>query len=174
MLIKESIFMKTLSLKKINISILILFLLSAVSLAAPIIVHYLGFKGSEFLPIFFALSLGAYILNPLFLILLALISPILNYLITNMPTPPLLYSLIFEGLIFALITALGKRNSNISFILVSLSALILARLSSVITAIIFNIEIDAWLKGFILGYKGIIINWAFAIIMYLIFKDISN
>ena len=165
--------MKTLSLRKININILILFLLSIISLASPIIIHYLGLKGTEFLPIFFALSLGAYILNPIFLILLAIISPILNYFLTNMPMPPTLYFLIFEGIVFASIISL-LRNKNISFILVSLFAIIAARLSSVILTFIFDISINIWMNGVIIGYKGIIVNWAFASIIFFILKEKNN
>ncbi|WP_300717741.1 hypothetical protein [uncultured Brachyspira sp.] len=161
--------MKTLYLRKININIIILFLLSIISLASPIIIHYFGLRGNEFLPIFFALSLGAYILNPLFLILLSVISPILNYTLTNMPMPPILYFLIFEGIVFAFIISMLK-NKNVSFILLSLSALILARLSSIVLTFIFDININTWIRGIILGYKGIIVNWAFASIMYIIFK----
>ena len=165
--------MKTISLRKININIFILFLLSLISLASPIIIHYLGLKGTEFLPIFFALSLGAYILNPLFLILLSIVSPVLNYFLTNMPMPPTLYFLIFEGIIFASIIGL-LRNKNISFILVSLFAFIAARLLSVILTFIFDISINAWIDGVIIGYKGIIVNWVFASIMYFILKEKNN
>ncbi|ASJ21453.1 hypothetical protein BHAMNSH16_07285 [Brachyspira hampsonii] len=165
--------MKALSLRKINVNIFILFLLSIISLASPIITHYFGFKGTEFLPIFFALSLGAYILNPIFLIVLSFISPILNYFLTNMPMPPTLYFLIFEGIVFSASISVMK-NKKISFILVSLFALILGRLSSVILTFIFDININTWLNGVILGYKGIIVNWIFASVMYLILKDKTN
>ncbi|KLI20204.1 hypothetical protein OFQ54_08060 [Brachyspira hyodysenteriae] len=165
--------MRTLSLRKININIFILFLLSIISLASPIITHYFGFKGTEFLPIFFALSLGSYILNPIFLIILSFISPLLNHFLTNMPMPPTLYFLIFEGLVFSTVISMMK-NKNISFILTSLFAFILGRLSSVILTFIFDININTWLNGLILGYKGIIVNWIFASIMYLILKDKIN
>lgn len=165
--------MRALSLRKINVNIFILFLLSIISLASPIITHYFGLKGTEFLPIFFALSLGAYILNPVFLILLSFISPLLNYFLTNMPMPPTLYFLMLEGIVFVVVITLMK-NRNISFILISLFALILGRLSSVILTFIFDISINTWLNGVILGYKGIIVNWIFASIMYLILKDKCN
>lgn len=165
--------MRTLSLRKINVNIFILFLLSIISLASPIITHYFGFKGTEFLPIFFALSLGAYILNPIFLIMLSFISPLLNYFLTNMPMPPTLYFLIFEGVVFASAVSI-MRNKNISFILVSLFAFVLGRLSSIILAFIFDVSINTWFNGVIFGYKGIIVNWIFASVMYLILKDRIN
>ncbi|WP_297204818.1 hypothetical protein [uncultured Brachyspira sp.] len=162
--------MNTLSLRKSNINILIFFILSAFSLACPIITHHLGFKGTEFLPIFFTLSLGSYILNPLLLILLSVISPVLNYLFTKMPMPPVLYFLIFEGIIFSSAVCL-LRKKNISFILIVLLAFILARLSSVILVFIFDININDWFNGIINGYKGIIVNFLLASIMYLILKN---
>lgn len=165
--------MRALSLRKINVNIFILFVLSIISLASPIITHYFGLKGTEFLPIFFALSLGAYILNPIFLIMLSFVSPLLNYFLTNMPMPPTLYFLMFEGIVFAIVITLMK-NRNISFILVSLFALILGRLSSIILTFIFDVDINTWLNGVILGYKGIIVNWIFASAMYLILKDKIN
>ena len=75
--------------------ILAFILLIGISLGSPIVVHYFGLKGTEFLPIFFALSLASYILNPLSLITLAIISPLINSIITGMPQVPILYFLIF-------------------------------------------------------------------------------
>ncbi|MCZ9886790.1 hypothetical protein [Brachyspira hyodysenteriae] len=87
--------------------------------------------------------------------------------------PPTLYFLILESLVFSIVISLMK-NKNISFILTSLLALILGRLSSVILTFIFDISINTWLNGVILGYKGIIVNWIFASVMYLILKDKIN
>lgn len=163
--------MTSLSLRKLNINIFILFILSALSLACPILTHFLGLKGNELLPIFFALSIGAYILNPLFLIILSIVSPLMNYFITNMPMPPTLYFLIFEGIVFSFIIILLRNNRNISFILAVLLAFISARLSSVILTFIFDVSINDWFNGVINGYKGIIANFLFASISYLIIKN---
>ncbi|MEI0517088.1 hypothetical protein [Brachyspira murdochii] len=162
--------MKSLVIRKTNINALILILLTFISLASPIAVHYFGLSGKEFLPIFFALSLGAYILNPLFLIILSIISPLINYFLTNMPMPPTLYFLIFEGIVFSSIV-LFFRNKNVSFILITLFAFIFARFSSIILTFIFDISIDAWFRGVLSGYKGIIVNFVFSVLMYFIFKE---
>lgn len=162
--------MKSLVIRKTNINALILILLTFISAASPIVIHYLGLNGKEFLPIFFALSLGAYILNPLFLIALSIISPIINYFLTNMPMPPTLYFLIFEGVIFSSIIVFF-RNKNVSFILLTLFAFIFARFSSVVLIFIFNVSIDAWFRGVLSGYKGIIVNFVFSVLIYLIFKE---
>ncbi|MEI0603674.1 hypothetical protein R4K55_05585 [Brachyspira alvinipulli] len=162
--------MTSLSLRKLNINIFILFILSALSLACPILTHSLGLKGNEFLPIFFTLSIGAYILNPLFLIILSVASPLMNYFITNMPMPPTLYFLMFEGIVFSSIVVL-LRNKSISFILIVLLAFVSARLSSFILTFIFDVSINTWFNGVINGYKGIIVNVLFASITYLILKN---
>ncbi|WP_028328795.1 hypothetical protein [Brachyspira alvinipulli] len=162
--------MTSLSLRKSNINIFILFILSALSLACPILTHSLGLKGNEFLPIFFTLSIGAYILNPLFLIILSIISPLMNYFITNMPMPPTLYFLILEGIVFSSIVVL-LRNKNISFVLIALLAFISARLSSFVLTFIFDVSINDWFNGVINSYKGIIVNVLFSSITYLILKN---
>ncbi|WP_157154736.1 hypothetical protein [Brachyspira murdochii] len=162
--------MKSLVIRKTSINVLIFIFLAFISLASPIAVHYLGLNGKEFLPIFFALSLGAYILNPLFLILLSIISPLINYFLTNMPMPPTLYFLIFEGVVFSVIVSFF-RNKNVSFILITLFAFIFARFSSIILTFIFDISIDTWFRGVLSGYKGIIVNFVFSVLMYFIFKE---
>lgn len=162
--------MTSLSIKKTNINAIVLVLLSLISLVSPIAVHYFGLKGTEFLPIFFALSLGAYILNPIFLITLAVVSPIINYFLTNMPMPPTLYFLIFEGVVFASIISLLK-NKNIPFVLLTLFAFVLARLSSVILTFLFDVNINTWVSGFIGSYKGIIVNFIFSASIYFIFRE---
>ncbi|PCG19062.1 hypothetical protein [Brachyspira sp. G79] len=162
--------MKSLVIRKTNINALILILLTFISAASPIVIHYLGLNGKEFLPIFFALSLGAYILNPLFLIALSIISPLINYFLTNMPMPPTLYFLIFEGIVFSSIIVFF-RNKNISFILLTLFAFIFARFSSIILTFIFDVSIETWFIGVLSGYKGIIVNFVFSVLIYLIFKE---
>ena len=144
-------------------------LLIAISLISPIIVHYFGLKGTEYLPIFFALSLGAYILNPISLITLSIISPLMNSILTGMPQIPILYFLIFEGFIFSILISILK-NKFPFFILAPLS-FIVARFSSILLAFLLNENIEIWLNGIVNGYKGIIINSIFALSAYFIFKD---
>lgn len=152
--------------------ILAFILLIGISLGSPIVVHYFGLKGTEFLPIFFALSLASYILNPLSLIALAIISPLINSIITGMPQVPILYFLIFEGFIFSVLISLLKNKFSFC-ILVPLS-FIIARLSSILLVFLLKSNIEIWFNGFIKGYKGIIVNSLFAVLIYLIFKDKRN
>ena len=116
--------------------ILAFILLIGISLGSPIVVHYFGLKGTEFLPIFFALSLASYILNPFSLITLAIISPLINSIITGMPQVPILYFLIFEGFTFSVLISLLKNKFSfcilapLSFIIARLSSILLGRSSS--------------------------------------------
>lgn len=149
--------------------ILAFILLIGISLVSPIVVHYFGLKGTEFLPIFFALSLASYILNPLSLITLAIISPLINSIITGMPQVPILYFLIFEGFTFSVLISLLK--NKFSFCILAPLSFIIARLSSILLVFLLNSNIEVWFSGFIKGYKGIIINSLFAIATYFIFKN---
>lgn len=149
--------------------ILAFILLIGISLGSPIVVHYFGLKGTEFLPIFFALSLASYILNPLSLITLAIISPLINSIITGMLQVPILYFLIFEGFTFSILISLLK--NKFSFCILAPLSFIIARLSSILLVFLLKSNIEIWFSGFIKGYKGIIINSLFAIATYFIFKN---
>ncbi len=143
-------------------------LLIGISLGSPIVVHYFGLKGTEYLPIFFALSLGSYILNPMSLIVLSIVSPLINSIITGMPQVPILYFLMFEGFIFSILISFLK-NKFPFYILATLS-FIIARFSSIFIVLLLKSNIEIWFSGIINGYKGIIVNSLFAIAAYFIFK----
>lgn len=143
-------------------------LLIGISLGSPIVVHYFGLKGTEYLPIFFALSLGSYILNPLSLIVFSIVSPLINSIITGMPQVPILYFLMFEGFILSILISYLK-NKLLFYILFPLSFTI-ARLSSILLVFLLKSNIEIWFNGIINGYKGIIVNSLFAIVSYFIFK----
>lgn len=149
--------------------ILAFILLIGISLGSPIVVHYFGLKGTEYLPIFFALSLASYILNPLSLITLAIVSPLINSIITGMPQIPILYFLIFEGFIFSILISLLK--NKLPFFILSPLSFIVARFSSILLVFLLKENIAIWFNGFLKGYKGIIINSLFAIATYFIFKN---
>ena len=148
-------------------------LLIAISLVSPIIVHYFGLKGTEYLPIFFALSLGSYILNPLPLITLSIISPLINSIITGMPQIPILYFLIFEGFIFSILISLliSLLKNKLSFFILAPLSFIIARFSSILIVFLLNENIAIWFNGIVNGYKGIIINSLFALASYFILKN---
>lgn len=143
-------------------------LLIGISLGSPIAIHYFGLKGTEYLPIFFALSLGCYILNPLSLIVFSIVSPLINSIITGMPQVPILYFLMFEGFILSILIS-SLKNKLLFYILFPLSFTI-ARLSSILLVFLLKSNIEIWFNGIINGYKGIIINSLFAIASYFIFK----
>lgn len=143
-------------------------LLIGISLCSPIVVHYFGLKGTEYLPIFFALSLGSYILNPISLIVLSIVSPLINSIITGMPPVPILYFLMFEGFIFSILISFLK--NKFSFYILTPLSFIIARFSSIFIVLLLKSNIEIWFSGIINGYKGIIVNSLFAIAAYFIFK----
>lgn len=158
----------SLAIKKIKSESLILISLIAVSIISPIAVHFVGLKGTEFLPIFFALSIGTFILSPIYLIALSILSPLLNYLIFQMPNVPVLYFLMFEGIVYSLLISAIKhffKNTNYVIIL-SILSFIAARFSSILLLNIFNY--DMWFNSLINGYKGIILNSIYIALTYII------
>ena len=158
----------SLSIKKIKIESLILISLIAVSIISPIAVHFVGLKGTEFLPIFFALSIGSSILSPIYLIALSILSPILNHLIFQMPNIPILYFLMFEGIVYSLLISVIKhflKNSNYVIVL-SILSFIAARFSSILLLNIF--DYNMWFNSLINSYKGIIVNSIYIALTYII------
>lgn len=154
--------------KSIFFEIAFFILLIGISLASPIAIHYFGLKGTEYLPIFFALSLGSYILNPLSLIVLSIVSPLINSIITGMPQVPTLYFLMFEGFIFSIL--ISSLKNKLSFYILAPLSFIISRLSSILIVFLLKSDIGIWFNGIINGYKGIIVNSIFAITIYFIFK----
>lgn len=166
---QEKIMIKNIIKEKSKIfEITFFILLIGISLASPIAIHYFGLKGTEYLPIFFALSLGSYILNPLSLIVLSIVSPLINSIITGMPQVPILYFLMFEGFIFSIL--ISSLKNKLSFYILAPLSFIIARLSSILIVFLLKSDIEIWFNGIINGYKGIIVNSIFAITIYFIFK----
>ena len=89
-----------------------------------------------------------------------------------MPQVPILYFLIFEGFTFSVLISLLK--NKFSFYILAPLSFIIARLSSILLVFLLKSNIEDWFNGFIKGYKGIIVNSLFAILIYLIFKDKRN
>ncbi len=153
---------------------ILLFTLSVLSLACPLLVHSLGWKGTEFLPIFFTLSLASCFMSFNRLAILAIVNPTINMLLTGMPPVPIYYFLVFEGLAFvALLVVLRKRNVN--FYLAMPISFIFARFSSIIISFfIDSMPINRWFSGVINGYKGIIVNILISLLLFYAFGLIKK
>ena len=113
--------------------------------------------------------MGRLTLNPLPLITLSIISPLINSIITGMPQIPILYFLIFEGFIFSILISLLK--NKLSFFILAPLSFIIARFSSILIVFLLNENIAIWFNGIVNGYKGIIINSLFALASYFILKN---
>ena len=70
-------------------------LFMAAGVLIPMLFHGLGL-GPTFLPMFWPVALGGFVLAPPFAILTGLFTPLISTLVTGMPPPPILYKMIFE------------------------------------------------------------------------------
>lgn len=148
--------------------------LMIISVASPLLTHAMGIKGTEFLPIFFALSLSSGILSTSLMITLAVAAPVLNSVITGMPPIPVLYFLMFEGVVFSLLIIAG-RKLDISFYILVILSFIIARFSSIALLPLFDtVTLKMWFFAILNGYKGIIVNIIFASALYGAFKIRSD
>ena len=85
-----------------------------------------------------------------------------------MPNVPVLYFLMFEGIVYSLLISAIKhffKNTNYVIIL-SILSFIAARFSSILLLNIFNY--DMWFNSLINGYKGIILNSIYIALTYII------
>jgi hypothetical protein len=74
----------------------------------PVLVHLVPFSGSAplgayLLPMFIAPLVGAYYISPVGLMVAALAAPLLNHVLTGMPSQPTMYLLMGELAIFSLL-----------------------------------------------------------------------
>lgn len=156
---------------KSNVETILTFALIALSVASPILIHSVGLKGVEFLPIFFALTLSAGFLSGKKLLILAALSPTVNMLLTGMPAIPMYYFLLVESVAFASFIILG-RKLKLNFYVIAVVAFVLARFSSVILLPIFSdMSVTCWFSGIVNGYKGIIVNIILASVLFTVFKN---
>lgn len=144
------------------------------SLVFPLITHTLGLRGTLYLPIFFSISLAASFMSFPKLLALSILSPTLNMALTGMPPIPIYYFLLVECVALSVFIFLG-RGLNINFYVIAFVSMILARFSSSILLPFFDsVTAEAWFNGIINGYRGIILNVAFAALFYIILKKKSS
>jgi hypothetical protein len=81
----------------------------------PILVHLVPFRGSTplgayLLPMFIAPLVGAFYISPVGLLVAALAAPLLNHVLTGMPSLPTMYLLMGELAIFSLLLSWSVRR----------------------------------------------------------------
>lgn len=116
--------------------------LGLAGLAAPLITHALGLKGTAYLPIFFGIAAGSAFLPAAPLLATGVIGIALNALFTGMPAGPMLWFLLCEAAVFALLVT---RDMPLAFWQKTALSLAAARLSSVLLLPFFSLPASQWL-----------------------------
>lgn len=104
-------------------------LFSALAIIFPQFFHFLGL-GSVFLPMFIPVMVGSMFLTWRFVILLAILSPTVSWLITGMPpiAPPILPLLILELAVVGLTITFLRVQTSLTVWIILLIAIIADRL----------------------------------------------
>lgn len=137
----------------------------ALSIAIPAIFHFTGLPGNVFLPMHLPVLIGGLLLGPLYGLIVGMLSPILNFFLTNMPPVPILYIMIFELGAYGLFTGLLYKKTNRLFISL-LASLVLGRLVGAIVVFVliqtmtrFDANPIVWFTGsFVKAFPGIAIQ----------------
>lgn len=141
-------------------------LLLAIGIIIPMIFHTTGIPGTVFLPMHIPVLIGGFLLPPYLALLLGMLTPILNSLITGMPTVfPMAMIMVFELGIYGLVASVLYRKfelpSIIALIISMIAGRIMAGLVVFILAAFFGIQMDPMtfiIGGVTTGIPGIIIQ----------------
>ncbi len=141
-------------------------LLLAIGIIVPMIFHTTGISGKIFLPMHIPVLLGGFLLPPSLALLLGMLTPILNSLITGMPPLfPMAIIMVFELGIYGLVASFLYRRlelpSVVALIISMVAGRIMAGLVVFILAAFFAVKMDPMtfvIGGVTTGIPGIIIQ----------------
>lgn len=141
-------------------------LMLALGIIIPYIFHTTGIAGTIFLPMHIPVLIGGFLLPPQFALLLGILTPLINYLITGMPNLfPIGIIMAFElgtyGLLASLLFFKLRFPTVIALILTMLGGRAMAGLAVFILAIFFEIQLEpiTYVIGAITtGIPGIVIQ----------------
>jgi len=104
--------------------------LLALGIILPTIFHATGISGKIFLPMHIPVLVGGLILGGRLGLLLGALLPILNHLITGMPPLPFLYTMVFELLVYGLVSGLLYKKFKFNLLGSLIGAMLAGRLAS--------------------------------------------
>lgn len=141
-------------------------MLLAIGVVIPSLFHLSGIPGQVFLPMHISVLIGGFLLPPGLAMLLGMLTPLLNSIITGMPPLfPMAVIMVFELGAYGLAASLFYRKLKVPSLLALIISMILGRIVSGITIFIlsafFTIPFDPILfvkGGVISGFPGIIIQ----------------
>ena len=134
----------------------------------PYVYHLLNLTGNIYLPIYLAVLVGSFIFSTPQIIIIALLTPLANYLISGMPqlSPfPMLQILTIELIVLSL-TSLYVKKTKLPLIIQIIISILAARLSSILLILFSStITFNWWSNHILISIPGIILN---SILCYLI------
>jgi len=161
---------KNISLRKESLGIIgVLF----ISVLMPVIYHMVGMKGTVFLPIFLGVIAATYFLTLPSVIAIALLSPVINHILTGMPpvSPyPVMQQIIFEGVVIGTTAHLIKGRVN-TFMRATIPILT-GRLSVLLLLMVFpSLSLSFISEALIAGIPGMSLNLTASIMIYVWIKE---
>ena len=160
--------MNLLSIQNIKRNIMEISIVLTLSSSIPFLFHLAGLEGIRFLPIYLAILIGGYFVSLNSILIVSLLTPLFNYLLTGMPihTPlPILQILTLELFVLAFaVSVIKEKNLNLIFKLAL--PILVARVSSIVMILFYkNLTLNWFIDSRITGISGIILN---VILAYLI------
>ncbi|MEA1974771.1 MAG: ECF transporter S component [Bacillota bacterium] len=136
----------------------------ALAIIVPMIFHYANIGGAIFLPMHIPVLLAAFYVNPLYAMLVGILSPLLSSIFTSMPPMyPIAVIMVFELGVYGLVTSLIYKKFNLIISLIG--GMITGRLVAGVMVFVlqssFGLKMNPYMyiKGIIItGMPGIIIQ----------------
>lgn len=139
-------------------------LLLALGVALPVGFHYFGNQlGRVFLPMHICIFLGGMLIGPVFGAGMGVMVPVISFLISGMPTIPILFFMMAELFLYGLIAGIAYKffNSFISLMISQLAGRIIFGLALFVTGNLLGLPVpaaDSVIASFVTGLPGIIIQ----------------
>jgi riboflavin transporter FmnP len=141
-------------------------MLLAIGVIIPSIFHLTGLPGQMLLPMHIPVLIGGFLLPPSLAILLGMLTPLLNSVITGMPVLfPIAIIMIFELGAYALVASLLYRVLKVPSLLALIISMVVGRIIAGVTIFVlsafFTLPLDPvlFVRGAVIaGFPGIIIQ----------------
>jgi len=125
----------------------------------PALLHQLPMGGKMFLPIYFFILIGGYRHGWKVGLLTALLSPLLNHLLTGMPPVPMLAMIIIKGGLLGVSAGLIAKISGRLTLFNIGCCILFYQISGSLFEWFFTHDINAVFSEFSAGYPGLLLQW---------------
>ncbi|MBU0712516.1 ECF transporter S component [bacterium] len=128
------------------------------NIALPWLFHQLYLGGKIFLPIYFFILVGAYKYGWKVGLATALLSPIMNHLLTGMPPAPMLLFILVKGSLLGLAAALIAKKTKKLSIIHLLAAIVTYQLLGTLFEWFVLKNAQMALSDLLIGYPGLLLQ----------------